>query len=177
MNRSQEGWTTFSTALGVCGLSWNAKGLTSFSLPQASTQDVEKHLQKNAGCLKACVPPSWVKELIQQVKLHCKGEAQDFSKVPVYFDGVSSFTRSVYAAAQKIPSGKVVTYGKLAARISRPGAARAVGSALAKNPIPLIVPCHRVLGSSGKLGGFSAYGGLRTKAALLYLEGVEVGTD
>jgi O-6-methylguanine DNA methyltransferase len=175
MDKQNTGWTTFSTPLGICGMSWNTQGVTSFFLPEASGKSIEKRLKEIAGNAKPLsVPPRWIKELIQKVKTHMKGRSQDFSTVPLYFDGITEFMRSVYQSSQKIPAGKVVTYGELAARIGRPDAIRAVGSALAKNPIPLIVPCHRVIASSGKLGGFSAPGGLKTKAALLELEGVSL---
>ncbi len=108
------------------------------------------------------------------MKAHMKGHAQDFSDAPLHFSGISAFMLSVYQAAQKIPPGTVVTYGELAAAVGKPKAARAVGSALAKNPIPLIVPCHRVIASAGKLGGFSAPGGLATKVRLLECEGLNV---
>jgi O-6-methylguanine DNA methyltransferase len=175
MGKQDVGWTTFSTSLGVCGVSWNAQGITSFSLPEASGKSIEKRLKEVTGIAKASsAPPRWVKELIQKVKEHMKGRSQDFSSTPLHFEDVSEFMRSVYQAAQKVPSGGVVTYGELAALIGKPDAVRAVGTALAKNPIPLIVPCHRVIATSRKLGGFSAPGGLKTKAALLELEGVSL---
>jgi O-6-methylguanine DNA methyltransferase len=172
MEKRYAGWTTFPTPLGVCGVSWNARGITSFSLPEASGKNVEKRLKEITGNARAsAAPPRWIEELIPKVKAHLKGQTQDFSGVPVLLDGASDFMRSVYGAAQKIPTGTVKTYRELAALIGKPDAARAVGSALGKNPIPLIIPCHRVIASSGTLGGFSAFGGLETKAALLELEG------
>ena len=83
---------------------------------------------------------------------------------------VPPFHRRVYAAARKIPPAATLTYGELAARIGAPGAARAVGQALGRNPFALIVPCHRVVAAGGKAGGFSASGGVTTKLRLLALE-------
>lgn len=175
MKKQDAGWTTFSTSLGVCGVSWKAQGITSFSLPEASGKSIEKRLKEITGNAKASSTlPRWIKDLTQKVKAHMKGHSQDFSSVPLHVDGISEFMRSVYQAAKKIPPGEVVTYGELAVRMGKSDAARAVGSALGKNPIPLIVPCHRVITSSGELGGFSAPGGLKTKAALLELEGVSL---
>jgi O-6-methylguanine DNA methyltransferase len=165
-------WTTFSTSLGVCGVSWTLRGINSFFLPEATGAAIETRLTDITGCTKTSSPPAWVKELIRKVKAHIKGHAQDFSEVPLSFSGISEFMLSVFQAAQKIPSGTVMTYGELAGGIGKPNAARGVGSALSNNPIPLLVPCHRVIASSGKLGGFSAPGGLATKVALLECEGV-----
>jgi methylated-DNA-[protein]-cysteine S-methyltransferase len=166
-------WITFSSALGLCGLSWNVKGITSFQLSGASGQLIKKRLMNITGNVTASsTPPDWIKKLVQKVKEHLKGNVQDFSSVPLNFGGASEFQIAVYRAARKVPSGTVVTYGELAALIGKPKASRAVGSALGKNPIPLIVPCHRVITSSGKVGGFSAFGGVQMKVALLCSEGV-----
>lgn len=87
-----------------------------------------------------------------------------------------SFQRRVLLAAAEVPRGKVTTYAELARRIGRPRAARAVGQALARNPLPIILPCHRVLASDGSLGGYSAPDGVRIKARLLALEGALPGS-
>ena len=84
------------------------------------------------------------------------------------------FARKVYDAAREIPIGKTSTYGELAKKLGQPKAVRAVGRALGRNPIPLIIPCHRVLAADGKPGGFSAHGGAATKLKLLALEGALV---
>ena len=87
---------------------------------------------------------------------------------------VAPFERQVYAAARCIPWGQTVSYGELARRTGAPDAARAVGHALSRNPVPIIVPCHRVLAKGHRIGGFSAYGGAIAKERLLALEGVHV---
>ena len=84
---------------------------------------------------------------------------------------MTPFQRIVLDAIQKVPSGETISYGGLARRIGKPGAARAVGRALGSNPIPIIIPCHRALAADGSLGGYSGRGGVRTKQALLTLEG------
>jgi methylated-DNA-[protein]-cysteine S-methyltransferase len=175
MMKPDAGWAIFSTPLGICGVSWDTHGITSFLLPEVSGKSIESHLKNMTGSKRAsAVMPSLIKELIRKVKAHLKGTAQDFSQVPLHFVEASDFMLSVYRAAQKIRSGNVVTYGQIAACIGNPKAARAVGSALGKNPIPLIVPCHRVVASSGNLGGYSAPGGVKTKAALLEIEGIRL---
>lgn len=119
-------------------------------------------------------PPPAVAELIKKIQAHLQGARQDFSEVMVDLGGVPSFAQQVYNATRKIPAGQTMTYGELAKAMARPGAARAVGQALGRNQIPLIIPCHRVLAAGGKAGGFSAPGGLVTKARLLALEGVAI---
>jgi methylated-DNA-[protein]-cysteine S-methyltransferase len=88
----------------------------------------------------------------------------------------SEFARRVLAACRQIPYGHTCSYAELAAMAGAPGAARAVGSVMAKNRLPLLIPCHRVIGSQGKLGGYSAPGGLETKARLLALESAGTGS-
>ncbi len=165
MEAINQSWMTFPTVLGICGIAWGEIGVTYFVLPDASEKTIEKQLKKYTGSkLQNAKPPKWVKELVQKVKAHLKGNAQDFSAVPLQFQAGSEFMESIYLATQKIPSGTVITYGELAAKLGNPGATRAIGSALGKNPIPLIVPCHRIVAASGKLGGFSSPGGVETKS-------------
>jgi methylated-DNA-[protein]-cysteine S-methyltransferase len=101
-----------------------------------------------------------------------RGETCDLSAISLDMSSVPPFHRRVYDAARKIPRGTTTTYGSLAERIGAAGAARAVGQALARNPFAIIVPCHRVVASGGKTGGFSASGGVTTKLRLLVIEGV-----
>jgi methylated-DNA-[protein]-cysteine S-methyltransferase len=101
------------------------------------------------------------------------GEKADLSGIPVALDATTDFEDHVYAAARRIPRGEVRTYGEIAREIGEPGAARAVGAALGRNPVPIIIPCHRVLGSAGKGGGFSASGGTATKFRMLEIEGAK----
>jgi methylated-DNA-[protein]-cysteine S-methyltransferase len=112
-----------------------------------------------------------VRDVIATCMRHLEGKNQDLSRIPVDLTGVPPFHREVYDASLRIPAGKTVTYGELAARLGNPGAARAVGVALSRNPIALIVPCHRVVATTEAGGGFSAYGGLATKRRLLAREG------
>jgi methylated-DNA-[protein]-cysteine S-methyltransferase len=99
------------------------------------------------------------------------GVAVDFGEFPLDPAFGTTFQRAVWDAARDVPHGQTVTYGKLAARVGSPSAARAVGSALGENPFCIVVPCHRILATGGKLGGFSA--GLDWKRRLLRLEGIE----
>jgi methylated-DNA-[protein]-cysteine S-methyltransferase len=117
-----------------------------------------------------------VVQAIGRLKSYLAGEKVDFAGVALDLTGVSEFHRKVYEAACRIGWGRTMTYGDLARQAGAPGAARAVGQALGRNPVPIVVPCHRILASGGKVGGFSAFGGAATKERLLALEGVHLGT-
>jgi methylated-DNA-[protein]-cysteine S-methyltransferase len=170
-----ENWLIFPTALGHCGISWRTHGVTAFMLPEATPVRMQKELQTITGAKKtAATLPAWIRALAQQVKLHMKGKSQDFSAVPVVVDHATDFMQAVYKEAQRIPSGSVISYAQLAERLGKPGAVRAVGTALGKNTVPLIIPCHRIITTSGKIGGFSANGGIAAKEILLACEGVSL---
>lgn len=168
----------FDTPLGACGLVWKDSEMTDGSmpvvtflqLPEATAKLTEEKIAGMGD--RAGLPPPPIAELAEKIRRHLGGEIQDFSSIAVDFDGVGSFSQQVYQACRKIPAGRTVFYGELAKTINRPGAARAVGQALARNRIPLIIPCHRVLAVTGEAGGFSAPGGVETKARILALEGV-----
>lgn len=161
------GQTTFDTPLGPATLRYTPRGICTLTL-----HDVRSDHQVNAG--DAGDVPDWVRDVVRRVKAHLEGTIQDFSQVPLDIENRTPFYRDVYEASRKIPSGKTVTYGELAKAVGRPAAARAVGQALSKNPIMLIVPCHRIVGSSGNAVGFSAPGGVQTKARMLALEGARI---
>ena len=103
--------------------------------------------------------------------------ALDLVDVAVDLSGLDPFDRQVLEAARRIPPGRTRTYGQIAAELGQPRAAQAVGAALGRNPVPIIVPCHRVLAAGGKVGGFSAPGGTATKLKLLAIENARVGDE
>jgi len=111
-----------------------------------------------------------IRPAADQVRHYLAGERMDFD-TPVDLSGLTAFQQRVLAAVSEVPRGQIVSYAELARRIGRPRAARAVGQALGRNPVPLVIPCHRVLASDGSMGGYSGRGGVRTKRALLVLEG------
>jgi methylated-DNA-[protein]-cysteine S-methyltransferase len=168
--------TLFPTALGTCGLAWNGEALTGFHLPDADVQRTERLLAEKARTKAADVPrPEWVRRLIERVQAHLEGKLQDFVDVPIEWPRVSDFQQAVYRQAQAIKPGYKKSYGEIAKAMAMgPEAARAVGVALAQNPWPLIVPCHRVVSASDKMTGFSAPGGILTKTRLLAIEGAEL---
>jgi len=149
----------FRTAMGRMAVAWTDRGLCEVLLPG----------EKRAPAGGPGRPTAPVRSAVRLIQDWARGRRADLSGVPLDLRA-SSFARRLYAAARRIPQGHTLTYGDLARRIGRPGAARAVGTALGKNPVPLIVPCHRVVPASGRLGGFSAAAGVPLKAAMLELE-------
>jgi methylated-DNA-[protein]-cysteine S-methyltransferase len=160
----------FPTALGDCHLAWSEAGVTSFSLPAAPVPRADTAAWKPPVSL-----PQEIASLIDRVRRHLRGDLQDFRDVRFAWTSVTPFRRKVLQALLGIGPGRTSTYGALARTIgAKPGASRAVGGAVGANPWPLLVPCHRILGADGKLTGYSALGGLKTKALLLALEGAEM---
>ena len=112
-------------------------------------------------------------EAVQQVKEYFEGKRKAFD-LPLDLEGQSPFRMKALRECARIPFGKTITYGELAGRAGNPKAARAAGGAMANNPIALVIPCHRVVGSDRGLHGFSSPGGLGTKAILLRHEGIDI---
>jgi methylated-DNA-[protein]-cysteine S-methyltransferase len=112
--------------------------------------------------------------LIADIQRYLAGAAVDFTGAAVDLSAVDPFRLELYEALRTVKYGQTVTYGDLAQHVglTGPEAAREVGAAMGRNPVPVVIPCHRVLAAGGKLGGFSAYGGTVTKQRLLALEGV-----
>jgi methylated-DNA-[protein]-cysteine S-methyltransferase len=169
-------YTAFETAIGACAISWHEVGESGvakvlwFQLPEATAALTEARIAEKSGALKAAHLPPSIAALIDNVRKHLAGELQDFGAVLVDLSAAAPFARQVLEATRKIPPGRTTTYGELARSVGRPDAARAVGQIMASNPIPLIIPCHRVVAAGGSAGGFSAPGGRATKADLLAIE-------
>ena len=164
----------FDTAIGTCGVAWNGRGLCGVQLPEKDIAATERRLAKKSGSLGPADPPPHIAALIAGIRHYLDGEKIDFSAVAVDLDGLDGLRRRIYEALRQIGFGRTVTYGELASSLGSSGweGARDVGEAMGKNPMPIVIPCHRVLAAGGKLGGFSAYGGTVTKQKLLALEGV-----
>jgi methylated-DNA-[protein]-cysteine S-methyltransferase len=155
---------TFETALGRCAVRWTEVGVSGVLLPTSTGRPGPR--------IEDGVPvPTFVRDAIDGMVAVMAGEPRDLRDVPLEDRGVDAFRLAVYAATREIPAGSTRTYGEIARSIGRPDAARDVGAALARNPFPIIVPCHRVVAASGALTGFSAPGGLETKRRMLEIEG------
>jgi methylated-DNA-[protein]-cysteine S-methyltransferase len=166
------GHTVIATPIGAVGLAWSERGVTRVVLPCVNEDATRETTARLSGAPPSAEPPSWVLEVVTRLRGHLEGALDDLRSVPLDIDAAPAFHRKVYEAMRAMGPGNTCSYGELAAHVGAPSAARAVGQAMAKNPVPLIVPCHRVLAASGRPGGFSAHDGVRLKARLLALEGV-----
>ena len=164
----------FDTAIGSCGIAWGARGLCAVQLPEKSPEQTERRLVAKSGSAGAATPPPAVVAVIADIRRYLEGHRVDFSAVACDLSALEPFRQKLYQALRETPFGTTTTYSELARRLGLADweGARDVGAAMGRNPIPIVIPCHRVLAAGGKLGGFSAPGGSATKAKLLALEGV-----
>lgn len=165
-------YSLFETPLGICGIAWSERGVSMLLLPGAREAHTRASILHRFPEAEVASTPDFVQRAVAGIQASLAGERRDLSEIALDFEGVPEFYQRVYVAARKVVPGSTVSYGELARRIAAPGAARAVGQALGKNPFAIIVPCHRVLAAGGKLGGFSANGGTSLKVRMLAIEGV-----
>ena len=165
----------FETPIGVCGIAWTTRGVTTLQLPESSVAATRRRLLRGCAGAVESVPDDNARRAIDGVVALLQGEPLDLRDIELDESGVPPFHRRVHAIARRIDPGTTLSYGEVAARLGEPGAARAVGQALGRNPFAIIVPCHRVLAADGRIGGFSAGGGAATKRKILAIEGARVG--
>ena len=185
-------YTIFKTKWGYFGLASTDNGLLRSCLPLAEREKVESQLLQNLPAAR--YDKALFKTAQEQITAYFEGDCISFRDIPVVLacperpvvsgpvlsaveraepsrgDGLGLFARRVLTACRGIEFGQTVSYGRLAEMAGKSGAARAVGGALAKNPLPLIIPCHRVICANGKIGGFFAAGGITLKKRLIQLE-------
>ncbi|QNG20085.1 MGMT family protein [Rhodococcus triatomae] len=166
------GFALFDTALGTCALAWRATGIVGLQLPESSPEATLERIVASFPTATEHDPPPAALEAMELIRAHLSGSPDDLRSIPLDFEDVPEFDCRVYEVTRSIGPGNTLTYGDIAREIDVPGASQAVGQALGRNPIPLIVPCHRVLAAGGAVGGFSAGGGTVTKRELLALEHV-----
>ena len=172
-----DGLALFDTALGRCGIAWNDRGITGVQLPEQGDEATRARLQRRHPRARETAPRGHALGTIDGMTALLRGERVDLTQVALDIEDVPPFHRQVLELARTIPVGRTSTYGELARQLGDPSSARAVGEALGRNPFPILVPCHRVLGASGKLVGFSAHGGVDTKRRLLVIEGALLELD
>jgi methylated-DNA-[protein]-cysteine S-methyltransferase len=175
MGQTIQHYLIFETAGGFCGIAWSRAGITRFQLPTRSAEATERLLLRRTPDAEPGTPPPEIADAVAAVKRYFAGEETDFSGFTLDLGKQEPFFEQIYAAARQVGWGQTTTYGTLAKQLGAgPEAARDVGQAMAKNPVALIIPCHRVLAAGGKVGGFSAPGGSTAKVRMLELEGVNV---
>jgi methylated-DNA-[protein]-cysteine S-methyltransferase len=176
MDQATHQYHIFQTAAGFCGIAWNGVGITSFRLPSRTAEAAGHSLLRRLPGAEPGTPPPQIAQVVAAAQRYFEGEEIDFSGVPLDLVGQEDFFTRVYAAVRQVGWGDTTTYGAVARELGAgPEAARDVGQAMARNPVPLIIPCHRVLAAGGKVGGFSAPGGSSAKQRMLELEGIRLG--
>jgi len=169
------GFALFDTPIGACGITWSGRGIAGLQLPEASADNTRARVRRRWPDAVETEAPAGVRRAIDRVLALLKGEATDradtLGDIPLDLEAAPDFHRKVYEVARTIPPGRTMTYGEIARRLGVPHDSREVGQALGRNPVAIIVPCHRVLGADGKMGGFSANGGVSTKRRMLEIEG------
>ena len=176
MSQPEQHYHVFPTAMGFCAIAWGDAGVTRFQLPVKSPEAADRLMRRRALGAEPRAPPDDIAAIVAAATRYFDGEETDFSQVRLDLAGENTFFAQIYPALRRIGWGQTTTYGALAKEVGAGReAARDVGEAMARNPAPLIIPCHRVLAAGGKIGGFSAPGGSATKIRMLELEGIRVG--
>jgi methylated-DNA-[protein]-cysteine S-methyltransferase len=167
----------FDTAIGRCAIAWGPQGIVALQLPEASDPATRARLRRrHPGAEEAAGPPPEIAHAIAEIVALLEGEANDLADIALDMAAVPDFNRQVYEIARRIAPGRTRTYGEIATELGDRALARDVGQALGQNPFAIIVPCHRVMGANGKVGGFSANGGVDTKLRMLTIEGAPLGS-
>lgn len=162
----------FETEIGWGAVAWNARAaVVGVHLPEPDPRAARAWARRRFGLYEEAVPPEPVARAIDGIVALLRGEPADLTWVTLEGAGVPASDLRVYAVARAIPPGQTRTYGQVAAAIDGEETARDVGAAMARNPFPIVMPCHRVVAADGRPGGFSAPGGVETKLRLLAIEG------
>jgi len=164
------GFALFDTAIGRCGVAWGERGLLGVQLPEADDARTRSRLLQKAPGAREMTPQADVQKACNAMAELLDGQAIDLSFISLDTDRIPAFNRSVYDIARSIAPGETLTYGDIATRLGDKLLSRSVGQALGQNPLPIVIPCHRVLAANGKTGGFSANGGVTTKFRMLAIE-------
>jgi len=165
MNDSTMHVSAFSTSFGWCGIIGGNRVLQRVLI---GGRDQEEILERAEVWTTARA--DWFAECRRAIERYAEGEFVDFSEFEVDLSSFTLFQTQVLNRVRKVDYGCTASYGQIAARCGRTGAARAVGGTMSRNPVPLIIPCHRVVGAKGRLTGFSAPRGVQLKQQLLDLE-------
>ncbi|HNW34735.1 MAG TPA: methylated-DNA--[protein]-cysteine S-methyltransferase [Candidatus Ozemobacteraceae bacterium] len=161
----------FETPIGRCAIAWSGNGIRALQLPDADDEATLEGLRKHAPGSTARKPSRVIQQAVAFVNDLLAGKGISTSLPRLDLAGQPPFHKEVYETLCSIPNGTTISYGELAAAVGRPRSARIIGRIVGSNPIPLLIPCHRVIGADGSLRGFSAPGGVETKKRILELEG------
>ncbi len=168
-------FAVFETPIGRGALAWGDRGVVGVQLPEATDGRTRLRMGRRFADIGEATPPAQARHAIDGIVALLSGQPIDLADVAIDLGSVGEFDRRVYEVTRRIPPGRTLTYGALAAQLGDAQLARAVGQALGCNPLAIIVPCHRVLAANGQLGGFSASAGAIAKRRLLLIEGARIG--
>ena len=174
---SAGGFCVFDTAIGWCGIAWGGAGLLGVQLPEGDERATRACMARRFAGMPEIAPDARAVRAIARIRALLQGAHDDLLDIELDLTNIPEFQQRVYAVTRAIPPGRTLSYGEVAARIGDPGAARAVGQALGRNPFAPVVPCHRVLAARTGAGGFSAQGGVATKLRLLQIEQAQLGAE
>jgi methylated-DNA-[protein]-cysteine S-methyltransferase len=164
----------FDTAIGRCGIVWSERGIAAVRFPERGDDAIRNTIARRFPNAREAAPPEETKRAIDDIIALLGGEARDLCHIEIDLRSAPDFNRRVYDVARGIGPGETLTYGEVAERLGDRNLAREVAQALGQNPVPIIVPCHRVMAAGRKTGGFSAPGGVATKLKLLSIEGAKL---
>ena len=174
---SEYQFALFETAIGRCGIVWSGRGVAAVRFPENGENAVRNRILRRFPDARETSPPEKTQRAIDEIVALLNGELRDLRDIDIDLGDAPDFNRRVYDVARAIDPGETLTYGEVAARLGDRNLARDVAQALGQNPVPIIVPCHRVMAAGGKTGGFSAPGGVRTKLKLLSVEGAKLAQE
>jgi methylated-DNA-[protein]-cysteine S-methyltransferase len=163
-------YTLFETVIGTCAVAFTRRGISMVGLPEANRRALAARFNRSADRIDPPLPTS-IERAVDALVAHLRGELRDLTELAIDLADVPAFDVRVYELTRRIPPGRTRTYGELALDLGDAALSRAVGQSLGRNPLPLIVPCHRVVRADGDAGGFSAAGGTALKLRLLAIEG------
>jgi methylated-DNA-[protein]-cysteine S-methyltransferase len=164
----------FGTELGTAALAWTDAVVVGVQLPSRDAARTRAHLLRYHQDAEESVPTPAIGHVISRIQALLAGGHDDLRDVEVDLSGMAPFQRQVYEFVRTIPPSQAMTYGQVAEAVGAPGGAQAVGQAMGHNPVPIVVPCHRVVAAHRRLGGFSAPGGATTKRRMLTIEGADL---
>ncbi|NKC03336.1 methylated-DNA--[protein]-cysteine S-methyltransferase [Ochrobactrum haematophilum] len=174
------GITIFETPIGACGIAWRGAKVIGVEIGDTDETETRYRLGERVGEqfpeAQADVP-TFVTQAIEKVRVLLDGGSPDFSQTPLAFESLPDLNRQVYEIILELKAGETTTYGAIARRLGDVSLSQAVGYALGKTRFRSSCPCHRVLGSNGKVGGFSAAGGTATKLKLLNIERAKISSE
>ncbi len=167
-------YCTFATEIGQAAIVWRQGKVVGLLLPETSLDCLHKKITLSFAAILSPEPPANIKRAISQVQQYFVGQPTNFKSISLDLSDCTDFCQLVYEQLRQVAAGTTISYKGLADACGRPTGARAIGLAASKNPILLLIPCHRIVNTDGRLGGFSASGGVKLKAQLLRLEGIEI---